>query len=129
MVHERSYHKEKILPYFVSRQICDIKPLDVLRWQIIMIEFHDENGMSYSPMYLKTIHNQLRAILNHAIKFYGLFENPAAIAGNMGKEKPREILIWTKKEYQRFLPQLMTVKHHLSPLKYFTGVGFAWANY
>lgn len=94
--------KKKILPYFASHRICDIKPIDVLRWQNIMLAFQDENGMPYSPVYLKTIHNQLSAIFNHAVRFYGLSENPAAIAGNMGKEKLGEILIWTKEEYQRF---------------------------
>lgn len=93
--------KKKILPYFASHRICDIKPIDVLRWQNIMLAFQDENGMPYSPVYLKTIHNQLSAIFNHAVRFYGLSENPAAIAGNMGKEKLGEILIWTKEEYQR----------------------------
>ena len=50
--------EKKILPYFGSKRICDIKPIDVLRWQNIMIEFRDKNSMPYSPMYLKTIHNQ-----------------------------------------------------------------------
>ena len=50
--------EKKILPYFGSNCICDIKPIDVLHWQNIMIEFRDKNGMQYSPMYLKTIHNQ-----------------------------------------------------------------------
>lgn len=94
--------KKKILPYFASHRICDIKSIDVLRWQNIMLAFQDENGMPYSPVYLKTIHNQLSAIFNHAVRFYGLSENPAAIVGNMGKEKLGEILIWTKEEYQRF---------------------------
>ncbi len=94
--------EKKILLYFVSKRICDIKPIDVLRWQNIMIEFRDENGMPYSPVYLKTIHNQLSAIFNHAVRFYGLSENPAAIAGNMGKENAGEVIIWTKEEYQRF---------------------------
>lgn len=66
------------------------------------MDFKDENGVPYSPMYLKTIHNQLSAIFNHAVRFYGLSENPAAIAGNMGKEKAGEVLIWTKEEYQKF---------------------------
>lgn len=74
------------------------------------MEIRDENGVPYSPMYLKTIHIQLSAIFNHAVRFYGLHENPAAIAGNMGKEKPNEVLIWTKEEYQQFsLMQLETV--------------------
>lgn len=67
--------EKKILPYFGSKCICDI---------------------------LKTIHNQLSAIFNHAIRFYGLPENPAAIAGNMGKEKAGEVIIWMKEEYRQF---------------------------
>ena len=94
--------EKKILPYFGEKQICNIKPVDVLHWQNIMLAYRDENGMLYSPVYLKTIHNQLSAILNHAIRFYGLQENPAAIAGNMGKEKAGEVLIWTKEEYRQF---------------------------
>jgi len=94
--------EKKILPYFGDKQVCDIKPIDVLHWQNTIMEIRDENGVPYSPMYLKTIHIQLSAIFNHAVRFYGLHENPAAIAGNMGKEKPNEVLIWTKEEYQQF---------------------------
>lgn len=94
--------EKKILPYFGDNQMCSIKPIDVLHWQNTIMEIRDENGMPYSPMYLKTIHNQLSAIFNHAVKFYGLSENPATIAGNMGKEKTGEILIWTKEEYRQF---------------------------
>ena len=51
--------------------------------------------MPYSPIYLKTIHNQLGAMFNHAVQFYGLPENHVAKAGNMGKEKCGEVLVWT----------------------------------
>ena len=83
--------------------MCDIKPIDVLHWQNEMLAVRDENDMPYSPVYLKTIHNQLSAIFNHAVRFYGLHDNPAAITGNMGKEKAGEVLIWTKEEYQQFV--------------------------
>ena len=66
----------------------------------------DENGMTYSPVYLKTIHNQLGAMFNHAVRFYGLPENPAAKAGNMGKEKCGEVLVWAKDEYLQFIETL-----------------------
>lgn len=33
MVYKRDAYKEKILPYFGNYRICDIKPIDVLRWQ------------------------------------------------------------------------------------------------
>lgn len=38
--------------------------------------------------------------------FYGLPENPAAKAGNMGKEKCGEVLVWTKDEYLQFIETL-----------------------
>ena len=51
-----------------------------------------------SPVYLKTIHNQLSAIFNHAVRYYNLRGNPAAKAGNMGSEERTEMLFWTKEE-------------------------------
>ena len=36
------------------------------------------------PVYLKTIHNQLSAIFNHAVRYYNLRENPCKKAGSMG---------------------------------------------
>ncbi len=61
--------EKKILLYFGSKRIRDIKPIDVLYWKNIMIEFRDKNGMLYSSMYLKTIYKQLSSIFNHAVRF------------------------------------------------------------
>lgn len=97
----------KILPYFRKKRMCDIKPRDVVNWQNIMLKECDADGNPYSPVYLKTIHNQLSAIFNHAVKFYDLPSNPARKAGNMGKEKSREMLFWTKEEYQKFAEVIM----------------------
>lgn len=100
---KESFIEKKLLPYFGTKRICDIKPIDVLHWQNEMLGIRDENGIPYSPVYLKTIHNQLSAMFNHTVRFYGLHENPAAIAGNMGKEKAGEVLIWTNDEYRQFI--------------------------
>lgn len=105
-VTKSSIIEKKILPYFGDKRVCDVKPADVLHWQNIIMETTDENGMHYSPVYLKTIHNQLSAIFNHAVRFYGLLENPAAKASNMGKEKCGEVLVWTKEEYLQFIETL-----------------------
>ena len=103
---KESIIEKKLLPYFGDKRICDIKAINVLHWQNEMLGIRDENGMPYSPVYLKTIHNQLSAMFNHAVRFYGLHENPAAIAGNMGKEKAGEVLIWTNDEYRQFINAL-----------------------
>jgi hypothetical protein len=73
--------RTKILPYFGKRKISEIQPKDIIAWQNEMIKGTDKSGKPYSPVYLKTLHNQLSAIFNHAVKFYGLRENPAAKVG------------------------------------------------
>ena len=52
-----------------------------------MLGYKDEKGKPYSPVYLKTLHNQLSAVFNHAVRHYNLKANPAAQVGNMGKAK------------------------------------------
>ena len=98
---------QKILPYFKNKRMCDIKTSDVIAWQKEIMAYRDENGKAYKPTYLKTIHNQLSAIFNHAVRYYELSSNPAAQAGNMGKEKTREMLFWTKEEYTSFVEEIM----------------------
>ena len=90
---------KKLVPYFGKRKMCDIHSKEVIAWQNEMLNYRDEKGKPYSPVYLKTLHNQLSAIFNHAVRHYNLKANPAAQAGNMGKAKGREMLFWTKAEY------------------------------
>lgn len=94
--------RTKILPYFSDRQIDEIQPRDIIAWQNEIIGEKKKDGKPFSPVYLKTVHNQLSAIFNHAVKFYGLASNPAAKVGNMGKSKNREMLFWTQDEYKKF---------------------------
>ena len=67
----------------------------------------DCHGKPLSKTYLKTVHNQLSAIFNHAARFYGLNINPARQAGNMGAEERKEMLFWTREEYTRFSEAMM----------------------
>jgi integrase len=99
--------RTKILPYFKEKRLSEIKPRDVIAWQNEMLNYRDKNGKAYSPTYLKTLHGQLSAILNHAVRFYGLKSNAAATAGCMGSEKHKEMLFWTKDEYLKFAEVMM----------------------
>ena len=116
--------RTKILPYFGKRKISDIQPRDIIAWQNEMIKGRDKNGKKYSPVYLKTLHNQLSAIFNHAVKFYGLKENPAAKVGNMGKARSREMLFWTQAEYQKFAFAVMDkpVSYYAFEMLYWCGI-------
>ena len=57
----------KILPYFGRRKLDEIRTSDVIQWQNEMMKLTKDNGELFSSTYLKTIHNQLSAILNHAV--------------------------------------------------------------
>ena len=113
--------RTKILPYFETRKICDIRPKDIIAWQNEMLEGKTKADKPYSPRYLKTIHNQLSAIFNHAVKFYGLKENPAAKVGNMGKAKGSEMLFWTQDEYKKFADAMMD-----KPMSYYAFEMLYW---
>lgn len=98
----------KILPFFGNLRLCDITPATVLQWQNTLLLHRDERtNKPYSKTYLKTVHNQLSAIFNHAVRYYGLQSNPAQKAGNIGVEEQREMLFWTKDEYLKFSHAIM----------------------
>ena len=78
-----------------------------MRWQNEIREMRDCHGKPLSKTYMKTVHNQLSAIFNHAARFYGLNLNPARQAGNMGAEERKEMLFWTREEYTKFSEAMM----------------------
>lgn len=98
---------KKILPFFKDKKMNAITAKDVIKWQNELLAYRDENGKSYSKTYLKTIHNQLSAIFNHAIRYYDLKSNPAAKAGHIGEKEAGEMEFWTKEEYQKFADAIM----------------------
>lgn len=99
--------RTKIIPYFGKQKMSNITAQQIITWQNELMNYKDENEKSLSPVYLKTINNQLSAIFNHAVKYYNLRENPCKKAGSMGKKKNREMLFWTKEEYLKFAEVMM----------------------
>ena len=98
----------KLIPTLGDKPLREITTRDILMWQNEMLAYRDPNtGKPYSKSYLKTIHNQLSAVFNHAIRYYKLKENPAAIVGNMGSEKGIRMKYWTKDQYLRFSETIM----------------------
>lgn len=68
--------EKKILPYFKDKKLCEITPTDVISWQNEMMKQTTKTDKEFSPTYLKTLHNQLSAIFNYAVRYYGLSSNP-----------------------------------------------------
>lgn len=92
---------DKILPYFGKTPINEITAPMIRKWQGEMMD------KGFKPTYLKTIHNQLSAILNYAVNFYDLRSNPCRKAGSMGKSKADERPYWTLEEFQKFSDAIM----------------------
>ena len=116
--------RTKILPYFGERKIAEIEPKDVIAWQNELLAYRGENGEVYSPTYLKTIHSQLSAIFNHAVRYYHLPSNPAQKAGNIAIEEYKEMLFWTKEEYLKFADVMMDkpVSYYAFEMLYWCGI-------
>lgn len=116
--------QQKILPYFKDRKINEITTKDVRAWQNEMLAYRNEENKPYSSSYLKTLHNQLSAIFNYAVRFYDLRSNPASKAGNMGSEERKEMLFWTKEEYQKFSEVMMDkpLSYYAFQMLYWTGI-------
>ena len=121
---KESIIEKKILPYFAKRRLCDITAKDVIEWQNEIRKLTDKSGRKYSQTYLKTVHNQLSALFNHAVRYYGLKSNPAAIAGNMGTEERKEMQFWTLEEYKKFSEAMMdkTVSYYAFEMLYWCGI-------
>ena len=99
--------RTKLLPFFGKLKMSSITPQQIVRWQNELINYRDKDGAPYSPVYLKSIQNQISAIFNHAVRYYNLNENPCKKAGSMGKKKNREMAFWTKEEYLQFIDAMM----------------------
>src|SRR5699024_12335616 len=74
-------HDALPISYFGKLKMCKIMAQQIITWQNEMMNHKDEQGKPYSPVYLKTVHNQLSAIFNHAVRYYNLRENPCKKAG------------------------------------------------
>lgn len=111
------YHH--IVPYLGEMKLDEITPKDIIHWQNQVMK--DNN---YKQTYLKTIHNQLSALFNYAVRFYGLKNNPARLAGNMGKEEVGEMKFWTKEEYLTFSRAMMNKEesYHAFEILYWCGI-------
>ena len=116
--------RSKLIPYFGRLKLSNITPQQIITWQNKLLNYRDAQGKPYSPVYLRTIQNQLSAIFNHAVRYYRLRENPCKKAGSMGKKKAREMLFWTKEEYLQFAKAIQDkpMAYHAFQMLYWCGI-------
>ena len=96
---KRHMIEHHLLPFFGDYKVNDISPVIVRAWQTQMMN----DVHNYKPTYLKTLNNQLSAIMNYAVRIYGIKQNPCRIAGSMGKAKAGAMSFWTVEEFIDFI--------------------------
>lgn len=113
-----------IRPYFQRKSLSNITATDVLMWQNELLTLRDDQGKGYTQTYLRTINNQLTAMMNHAVRYYDLPTNPCSKNRKMGKSKAREMLFWTKSEYLRFSNAIRDkpISYYAFEILYWTGM-------
>lgn len=97
---------KKLLPFFGKIPVSQITPAHVRKWQNELMAYRDDNNKSYSETYLRAINNQLAAIMNYAVRYYNLRDNPCRKAGCIGKGHAEEMQFWTTDEFKKFLEKI-----------------------
>ena len=104
---KHNYIEIAIRPYFDEFRLANITPRDVMKWQNEISSKTTSTGKPYSKATLRTIHAQLSSIFNHAVRYYGLKQNPAQIVGTIKDDEVKEPEVWTVEEYKKFSEAIM----------------------
>lgn len=89
--------EKHVLNYFADSLLENISAANIRQWQTTLIK----QGMA--PTYIHYIQAQFSAVMNYAVKYYGLLSNPIKIAGPVGKTKSPVMDYWTIDEYQKYM--------------------------
>lgn len=117
LTQKRLMLKAHILPVFATYPISDITPLQVRNWQNEMLK------QDLKPGTLRAIHSQLAAVLNFAVKYYGLQRNPATLAGSIGTLKQQKaIQFYTLDQFRQFLACVPEKYRIAFKILFFTGL-------
>lgn len=117
---KRDIIQTKILPYFPTIKLRDIKADTLRTWQNKLIS----DRKNYSETYLKTINNQMSAILNFAVNNEYISSNPMHKCGSMGKKNAEELQFWTVDEFKLFYEVIKDkpISKTIFPLLFYSGM-------
>ena len=107
LIMKQAVAEHNILPYFKQIKIADITPTMIMQWQNEMMQTKNRRHQRYSETTLKSIHSQLSAIFNHAVRYYHLESNPCKVVGRMESNETTTINFWTTNEYKKFSEVMM----------------------
>lgn len=106
-----------IMPFYGELPINKITAAHVRKWQSDLL------ARGFAPTYLKSINNQLVAVMNYAVKYYGLPANPCHAAGSMGKKNANAMKFWTHEQFSTFIVAVDRIPARVGfELLYWTGM-------
>lgn len=116
--------EKKLLPTFGKLPVSQITPAHIRKWQNDPITYRDSDGKPFSLTYLRNINNQMSAIMNYAVRYYNLKENPCRKAGCIGKYHAKEMQFWTAEEFHCFLDKISNKPQSRAGflILYYTGI-------
>lgn len=108
----------KVRPFFGKFKMHEITAKDIRAWQNTLMQ------QGYSGTYLRSIHAQVSAVMNYAVKYYDLKSNPCTKAGSIGKRDAEKMKFWTKQEFMQFIDCVMDKRQSYMAfmILYWTGI-------
>ena len=105
VVRKKQCFSTMLLPFFSKKPINEIDELDIRNWQnwVRQKGYEKKPDVGYAPTYLKSINNEMSAIMNYAVRYYKLPDNPCVRAGSMGKGSADAMQIWTLDQFELFI--------------------------
>ena len=89
-----SSFRKHIIPLLGNLPVSDITPATIGAWQTKMLTKH------LKPSTLATIHADLSAFFNYAVKFLGVPSNPVKAVGRLGSKRTEDYHLWTPAQFQ-----------------------------
>lgn len=109
----------RVLPFFKDYRINEITTKDIKKYQNWLL------NKGYSSATIKGGQREFSAIMNHAVKFYNLKENPASKVGTVKNpnEMPSKMRFWTFEEFSHVISLVEDKKTKLAlNLLYWSGM-------
>lgn len=101
---KKNIFENHIIPYLGKLSVNNIQPVTIREWQSTLmketkVSRDNEVVPKYSKTFLHTMNSQLNALLNYAVRYYGLSSNPCHAAGSMGKKQANKMKFWTDEQF------------------------------
>ena len=93
-----------ILPYIGELKLIELTPATMRQWQ------NELKKQNFSPSTLSEYNGRCSALLNFAVKYYGLTSNPLRTIGSIGHIENR-VDFWELSEFQRFITFVKNPRH------------------